>query len=166
DQCLNSGRAIVRRVVEMPVGHTGASHVGLTVSPLFGESSDVQGAICLFTDLTAVVALEEQLRLKDSLARVGELTAGIAHEFRNAIEACAAAGTAPSVVIEADIDRTQGVCILAIRDNGPGFAEAVRDRVFHPFFTTKPQGTGLGLALVQKIVVTHIGRVVAGTGPG
>ena len=55
---------------------------------------------------------------------------------------------------------------MAIRDNGPGFAEAVRDRVFHPFFTTKPQGTGLGLALVQKIVVTHNGRVVAGTGPG
>src|SRR5438034_10780869 len=78
DQCLNSGRAIVRRVVEMPVGHTGASHVRLPGSPLFREWCDVQGAICLFTDLTAVVALEEQLRLKDSLARVGELTAGIA----------------------------------------------------------------------------------------
>ena len=43
------------------------------------------GAICLFTDLTDVVELEEQLRLKDSLAQVGELTAGIAHEFRNGL---------------------------------------------------------------------------------
>ncbi len=43
------------------------------------------GVICLFTDLSSVVALEEQVRLKDSLARVGELTAGIAHEFRNGL---------------------------------------------------------------------------------
>jgi nitrogen fixation/metabolism regulation signal transduction histidine kinase len=43
------------------------------------------GAICLFTDLTEVMELEEQLRLKDSLARLGELTAGIAHEFRNGL---------------------------------------------------------------------------------
>ena len=43
------------------------------------------GAICLFTDLTPVVEMEEQLRLKESLAQVGELTAGIAHEFRNGL---------------------------------------------------------------------------------
>ena len=43
------------------------------------------GIICLFSDLTAVVQLEEQLRLKETLARLGELTAGIAHEFRNGL---------------------------------------------------------------------------------
>ena len=41
--------------------------------------------ICLFSDLTAVVELEEQLRLKETLARLGELTAGLAHEFRNGL---------------------------------------------------------------------------------
>ena len=41
--------------------------------------------MCLFTDLTAVVELEEQLRLKEALARLGELTAGLAHEFRNGL---------------------------------------------------------------------------------
>src|SRR5262249_59067246 len=41
--------------------------------------------ICLFTDLSEVMELEEQLRLKDSLARLGEMTAGIAHEFRNGL---------------------------------------------------------------------------------
>src|SRR5204862_8330308 len=58
---------------------------GVTVSPLFDEREELHGAICLFSDLTAVKSLEEQLRLKDSLATVGELTAGIAHEFRNGL---------------------------------------------------------------------------------
>jgi signal transduction histidine kinase len=247
-------------------------HIGLTVSPFRAELPVPHGVICLFTDLTSVVALEEQVRIKDSLARVGELTAGIAHEFRNglatihgysrlidlnamppafrpyvegiraetesmrevvtnflnfarptqpnflpvdlravaeraaddlradaralggdisikgefatvdgddillrqafsnllrnAIEACAAASVAPDVSVDGHIDRTNGACTLVVSDNGPGFSDDTRDRVFHPFFTTKPQGTGLGLALVQKIVVTHNGRVTAGSGPG
>ena len=60
------------------------SHLGVTVSPIAGDDA-AHGAICLFTDLSEVVELEEQLRLKDSLARLGELTAGIAHEFRNGL---------------------------------------------------------------------------------
>ncbi len=55
---------------------------------------------------------------------------------------------------------------VQVTDNGPGIEPALRDRVFRPFFTTKRDGTGLGLALVQKIVVTHNGRVQAGPGPG
>jgi two-component system sensor histidine kinase AtoS len=281
EQCLSSGRAIARRSIEMAARPSGALHLGATVSPLFaprepreltgGESSEVQGAICLFTDLTAVMALEEQLRLKDSLARVGELTAGIAHEFRNglatihgysrlldpdaipanfrpyvegiraetvamgevvtnflnfarpaqltlspvdlravteraaedlrgearstkveiavsgefpvvegddvllrqalsnllrnAIEACAAAGKPPVLSIDSALDQAAGQCTLSFCDNGPGFSDSTRDRVFHPFFTTKPQGTGLGLALVQKIIVTHNGRVTVGNRP-
>jgi signal transduction histidine kinase len=84
DECLLTGRAIVRRALEMPPSSR-ATHFGVTVSPLASEEGAQQGAICLFSDLTAVVDLEEQLRLKDTLARLGELTAGIAHEFRNGL---------------------------------------------------------------------------------
>ena len=61
------------------------THLGVTVSPLFDEGGELHGAICLFSDLSAIKDLEEQLRLKESLAAVGELTAGIAHEFRNGL---------------------------------------------------------------------------------
>src|SRR3954471_948381 len=85
DECLQTQRPIVRRALELPATGLRASHFGVTVSPLFTEAGTVHGAICLFTDLTTVMDLEEQVRLKDSLARVGELTAGIAHEFRNGL---------------------------------------------------------------------------------
>src|SRR5262249_43371152 len=79
DECLASGSAVVRRAVALPDTGHGMTHLGVTVSPLFDHEARLHGAICLFTDLTAVKDLEEQLRLKDSLAAVGELTAGIAH---------------------------------------------------------------------------------------
>jgi len=82
-QCLDSGSSIVRRAVAMP-GDVKPSHLGVTASPLVGPSNR-RGVICLFSDLTNVVELEEQLRLKETLARLGELTAGIAHEFRNGL---------------------------------------------------------------------------------
>ena len=82
-ECLETGAPIVRRSVEMP-STVKVSHFGVTASPLAGPG-DRRGVICLFSDLTNVVELEEQLRLKETLARLGELTAGIAHEFRNGL---------------------------------------------------------------------------------
>ena len=266
DECLRTGKAIVRRAVPM-TGAGRASHLGVTVSPIREEGGGSHGAICLFTDLTEVMELEEQLRLKDSLARLGELTAGIAHEFRNglatihgygrlldleqlppeyrlyvegirgetealgqvvtnflnfakptelvltpvdmrviaeraaeeirtdvtarggevvvtgdfaevegdevllrqafsnltrnALEACADAHVVPKVTVAGVLDRAQGTLRVSVTDNGPGVGAAVASTMFRPFVTTKARGTGLGLALVQKIVVTHNGRVSA-----
>ena len=82
-ECLASSQPMVRRSVRV-AGSGRGSYFGLTVSPLrSGERSS--GVICLFSDLTTVMELEEQLRLKEALARLGELTAGIAHEFRNGL---------------------------------------------------------------------------------
>lgn len=271
DECMANGRAIHRRTVDLPEGRRKASRLGVTVSPLFDVSGHLYGAVCLFTDLTAVQQLEEQLRLKQSLATVGELTAGIAHEFRNglatihgygrllnpdvlpeqvrpylegiraetvslgeivtnflnfakptqlaladvdlraicarvaeeargeatthggdvtlkgefavmqgdevllrqafsnllrnAIEACEGASVVPHVEVEGVVDTSRGTCTVTVDDNGPGVAPDARERVFQPFITSKKHGTGLGLALVQKIVVSHNGRVSVGTSP-
>lgn len=82
-ECLTTGAPVVRRAVELSQTMR-ATHLGVTVSPL-AERTDTRGVICLFADLTDVVELEEQLRVKETLARLGELTAGIAHEFRNGL---------------------------------------------------------------------------------
>jgi PAS domain S-box-containing protein len=272
DESLATHVAISRRTVQLTRGTGGGtSHLGVSVSPLFDEAGQLNGAICLFSDLTAVKQLEEQLRLKESLATVGELTAGIAHEFRNglatihgygklldlkalpesyrpyvegiraetvslgevvtnflnfarpaqltlssvdlrticervademrtearalggditvrgefgllegdevllrqafsnllrnAVEACAHAAIAPVVVVESAIDRAHKLSRITVEDNGPGIEPAARERVFRPFFTSKRNGTGLGLALVQKIIVFHNGRVSASSSP-
>ena len=266
DQCLKTGEPIVRRSVEMSQTMK-ATHLGVTVSPL-ADAADSAGVICLFADLTDVVELEEQLRVKETLARLGELTAGIAHEFRNglatihgysrlldpqavpaqyrpyiegirqeadalgqvvtnflnfarpeqlvlasvdlgriaqrasddlqhelpagttinmagefaeiqgdevllrkvfnnllrnAAEACESVGRTPAIVIEGRIDRAHRTCRVSVEDNGPGIPSGQREKVFHPFFTSRSRGTGLGLAIVQKIVLTHQGRVAVNT---
>jgi signal transduction histidine kinase len=271
DECLRDRSSIVRREAVLQEAGERVTHLGVSVSPLFDPQGEPQGAICLFTDLTAVKDLEEQLRLKESLATVGELTAGIAHEFRNglatihgysklldlnelpapyrpyveairaetesltqvvtnflnfarpaqltladvdlgaiceraaaeirpdaralggdvevagefgvvegdevllrqavsnllrnALEACAGADAPPRIAIQSELDRAAKVLRIGVSDNGPGIPAALRDRVFQPFFTMKRNGTGLGLALVQKIIVFHNGRIAVASAP-
>jgi two-component system sensor histidine kinase FlrB len=55
---------------------------------------------------------------------------------------------------------------LRVYDTGPGIPEAHLDKVFDPFFTTRAQGTGLGLAVVARTVADHGGTVVAANRPG
>jgi signal transduction histidine kinase len=82
-ESLRTGAPILRQTVALDRAD-GPMYLGVTVSPLTAARGRA-GAICLFSDLTSVVALEEQLRLKEALARLGELTAGLAHEFRNGL---------------------------------------------------------------------------------
>ena len=83
--------------------------------------------------------------------------------LRNAVEACTDASVAPHVVVEGRLDGSN--VRVSVDDNGPGIPVGARERIFQPFFTTKSRGTGLGLALVQKIVVSHNGRLQVGAGP-
>jgi signal transduction histidine kinase len=53
---------------------------------------------------------------------------------------------------------------IAVHDDGAGIRPDVRERLFDPFFTTKSDGTGLGLAVCQKIAEEHRGAIHVATG--
>jgi signal transduction histidine kinase len=56
--------------------------------------------------------------------------------------------------------------VLSVKDDGPGIPEEIRDKIFVPFFTTKKEGTGIGLPLVQKIIYAHKGVLDIVSEPG
>jgi PAS domain S-box-containing protein len=260
--CLDDGHSVSREVLELHFDAGRVGHLGVTITPVATGKGEVQGALILMTDLTEIRQVQQQVQLKEHLAAVGKLSAGIAHEFRNAlgtilgyakmlekrddprvhgpareilkevdvvrgqidefllyarppeparapveleplIRACA--GVAPAGIrVEvsgefatvaadesllrrvfgnllqnaADIGaeagrvllvritgrRTAGAVQIEVDDDGPGISPDKRDQVFLPFFTTRPRGTGLGLALVQRTVVDLGGSVEAGEG--
>ncbi|OJY63494.1 MAG: two-component sensor histidine kinase [Rhodospirillales bacterium 70-18] len=56
--------------------------------------------------------------------------------------------------------------VVSVRDNGPGIGEDIRPNLFDPFVSSKPSGSGLGLALVAKIVADHGGLIEVDSRPG
>jgi len=63
--------------------------------------------------------------------------------------------------VQVTVQRKETSVIIEVADNGPGIAEPIRDKLFHPFVSFgKQNGTGLGLTVVQKIVQDHGGEIV------
>lgn len=250
---------------EDPIGST----IGFNLRCLRDEAGALCGAAMLFRDLTSFERQGEQERLRDRLAALGEMAAGMAHEIRNPLagmevlagllrrrfadapeslellaeltgelhaveravtasldyvrsaaierESCDAQELFESALTRAekrrafagrversfpaqplvafcDRDQLQAVLtdlilnaidamrdepaaeqclrlelrgrerkrdiLFCIQDNGPGIPPELRERVFYPFFTTKDEGSGIGLAVAQKVLSSHGGRVV------
>jgi PAS domain S-box-containing protein len=79
----------------------------------------------------------------------------------NALEASPSGGTVGVASGPGGAEET----VLEVTDPGPGIPPEIRDKVFHPFFTTKPEGRGLGLSIVQRIAQAAGGRVEVGKSP-
>src|ERR1700681_338725 len=266
--CLEHGKTFRREEVEYLTPSHELRQLGVTISPILNTTSDVTGAICLLSDLTELAALQKQIHMKENLAALGELSAGIAHEFKNALatisgyaqmirseaksgtelrehgekildqtralthvvteflkfarpldlvdeqvtlrpliervlaevseampeipvtfegefgdvsgddallrqailnlarNAAEAASENPGggrVVIRGEIEQSGAMHgqRISISDNGPGIPADALTKIFMPFYTTKANGTGLGLAGVQKIIVQHGGTIEA-----
>jgi signal transduction histidine kinase len=78
----------------------------------------------------------------------------------NAIEAMRDAGEAERELLISTRHEPDGVSV-EVRDSGPGFAPAALERVFEAFYTTKPDGLGLGLSICRSIIEAHDGRLWA-----
>jgi signal transduction histidine kinase len=236
--------------------------LGLTVSPVLSSGGKSLGAACLISDLTEINRLSRQVRMRENLASLGEMSAGIAHEFKNSLATISGyaqmltgeeqldvvhdfarkiesetgnlarvvtdflAFARPQalrhepVVLRAVLENCARDCSLelhleevpaglalegdptalrqafsnllrnsaeaarngapvqvkvvaatdecgtrlTITDNGQGIPQDRLGKIFIPFFTTKAQGTGLGLALVHRIVTEHGGTIAVSSG--
>jgi signal transduction histidine kinase len=69
------------------------------------------------------------------------------------------------IAITAGVDG-KGRILLRVADNGKGIPEAIIDKIFIPFFSTKQDGSGIGLSISQRIIRTHGGRIWAVSHPG
>lgn len=79
--------------------------------------------------------------------------------FKNAWDAQQAAACGAPIQVE--LERAGDRCIVAVRDHGPGLAPEMQGRLFEAFFTTKPDGLGLGLSICKTIVEAHGGDLSA-----
>jgi len=75
----------------------------------------------------------------------------------NAIEACQKEAQ-PQVLVKA-LQKPNGKKMILVIDNGPGIPPEIKDRIFVPFFTTKKQGSGIGLSLSRQIMTLHGGKI-------
>jgi PAS domain S-box-containing protein len=84
--------------------------------------------------------------------------------FRNILDNSVAARSDP---VEIEVEWTAGesrgrpVVHVSVKDNGPGLSSEQRENVFEPFYTTRTQGTGLGMAIARRIVEKHGGTIAA-----
>jgi signal transduction histidine kinase len=86
EQCLQSGTLYRREEIETVTSNQTPRRLGATVAPIdLSSDSGPRGALCLLTDITEVTQLREQVALKKNLESLGEMSAGLAHEFKNAI---------------------------------------------------------------------------------
>ena len=87
ESCLADGRIFRREEVEATNGSGQPKRLGATVAPIDPSETGSRGAVCLITDITEVTRLREQVALKRNLESLGEMSAGLAHEFKNAMAA-------------------------------------------------------------------------------
>jgi len=81
--------------------------------------------------------------------------------LKNAFEAAGETGR-----VELKTYRDKNLAVIKISDNGPGFSPQARKKLFSPYFTTKPDGSGLGLVIVKKIISEHEGFIEIEDQPG
>jgi signal transduction histidine kinase len=109
------------------------------------------------------VTLEDRLepRLPKVAADPDQMEQVLLNLIKNALEATEANGR----VVVSSGSRDEQVW-FAVQDSGKGMPSEVLEKIFHPFFTTKDKGTGLGLAVIHKIITDHHGTITVDTAAG
>jgi PAS domain S-box-containing protein len=255
DRAAKTREAVQRMEVDYVTPQGEPRLLGVTISPVQDRAGALLGTACLISDLTEMNKMAQQVRLQDNMASLGEMSAGIAHEFKNSLATisgysqmlagesnpetrefaqkialetnnltrivtdflnfarprgmqreplnliamlndCArengltlqleapaqcevigdatalrqvfsnlmrnskeAARAGAEVAVSARVEQKEDRTVVQLSDNGSGIPKDKLDKIFIPFFTTKAEGTGLGLALVHRIITDHGGTV-------
>jgi nitrogen fixation/metabolism regulation signal transduction histidine kinase len=132
------------------------------VQRVFARVQRLFAAELASNDITMTSSVEPQTL--ELAADADLLDQAVINLVRNAIEAL---GEVAAGRIElSGRQHPDGRIVIAVADNGPGIANDQRDRIFVPFFTTKRQGSGVGLTLVRQIATAHGATVDVAQTPG
>lgn len=131
----------------------------------------VAGVVSLFADEAAArrVALSQDLdpRLPPVPLDAGQIEQVIVNLLINAMDALPEGGQVVLATgLAPEASNRPPLALLSVTDNGTGIAEADRQNIFDPFYSTKDGGTGLGLPLSLGIVENHGGEMAVESGPG
>ncbi|MBN2192652.1 MAG: HAMP domain-containing protein [Polyangiaceae bacterium] len=134
------------RFARLPPPNPAPIDLAATVRQVVGLHTTEGVPITLTTETVPVVTADRD--------QVVQVTTNL---VQNALEACR---SQPNARVEVELRPFDAERVaLRVRDNGPGVAPEMLDRLFEPYATTKTTGTGLGLAIVQRIVVEHGGEI-------
>ncbi len=120
-----------------------------------GQSEVQRNQIALQTQLSdsAPLVFADRIQLQQVILNL----------IMNAVEAMSETSNGPrELLIRTGTDASGGI-VVAVQDSGPGLSPEHVDRLFTPFYPTKPQGMGMGLAICRSIVQAHGGRLWAAT---
>jgi len=131
----------------------------------FDLNEAILDVIALTRSETLRHAVAVQTQLAEGLPRVEgdrvQLQQVILNLILNAVEAIGSlAERTRELRISAEMDAARGV-LVAVRDTGPGLGQTNVDRLFEAFYTTKPNGMGMGLTICRSIIEAHGGRLWA-----
>jgi signal transduction histidine kinase len=138
-------------------------------APLRKDRLEINGAIREVIELTRGEAVKNGVSVRTELAGALPLIEGDRVELQqvilnliiNAIEAMSGTSDGSRELIISTGKAESGGVLVAVRDSGPGLAPATLEHIFGAFYTTKPNGMGMGLSISHSIIKAHGGRLWA-----
>jgi PAS domain S-box-containing protein len=132
------------------------------------DQLDINEAILEVIEVTRSELLRNGVSLRTELAKGLPVIRGdriqlqqvVLNLIMNAVEAMSDSKGSRDLLISTAEDRSHGV-LATVRDSGPGLDPESLERLFDPFYTTKPGGMGMGLSICRSIIEVHGGRVWA-----